>query len=72
MWKKGEISETCQTAWTSGDGGGDRVKRRQPSDGSEMSSLEGQENGGTMNRNRQVMTAFCLFFEGKGCVCVCV
>lgn len=33
------------------------------SDGSEMSNLESQKDGGTMNRNRQVMTAF--FFLGK-------
>lgn len=47
---------------TSGAGGGDRVTRRRPSDGSEMSSLEGQENGGMIHRSRQVMKAFPLAF----------
>lgn len=64
--REGRFERHGKWHWASGDGS---------SEGSyqmvlKMSSLEGQENGGTVNKNRQVMTAF--LFSWKGCVCVCV
>lgn len=45
-------------------------ERTGSSEGSHEMALKCQENGGTINRNRQVVTAFVFSWKGV-CVCVC-